>query len=536
MNAKVRILNLEDNARDSELIQHRLEARGVECELVRVETEADYLRSLQQEGVDLIIADLALPSFDGESALELARKHRPEIPFIFFSGTLGEDAAIECFRKGATDYVLKQRPSRLVPAVKRALQEADSERQRRRAEAALRDTEERLRHAQKWESIGILAGGVAHDFNNLLTVIMGSASLGRAEFPSCEHYQVILSASERAASLTKQLLQYAGAGHVAVKTVDLTELVSQSTELFSAFVPKRVSLSFNLSKDLPCVEGDPSRIEQILMNLVINAGEAIPPNRDGTIDVATSSCEVTPDTARRHSKAYHVTAGAYVCLEVRDNGTGMDETTVSRIFDPFFSTKFTGRGLGLAAVYGIVRTSKGFIEVLSSPGAGTTSRVFLPASEKTHSTEAAPPAPRPQPRGYATILVVDDEEMVRKLVCMTLVRRGYKVLEAKDGRDALRVLADSASPPSLILVDLAMPVMGGDELVPILEKEYPGLKILITSGYPEEEARNKGFRSGSATGFLQKPYSVEKLAQKIAEILGVDAPQNNRLIEFPRTA
>jgi two-component system, cell cycle sensor histidine kinase and response regulator CckA len=535
MNAKVRILNLEDSARDSELIRLRLEAKGVECDLLRVETEADYLRALQQDGVDLIIADLALPSFDGVSALDLARQHRPEIPFIFFSGTLGEDAAIECFRKGATDYVLKQRPSRLVPAVERALHEADSERQRRRAEAALRDAEERLRHAHKWESIGILAGGVAHDFNNLLTVIMGNASLARAEFPSCKYYPAILCASERAANLTNQLLQYAGTGRVVVRTVDLTELVSKSTELFSAFVPQRVSLSFNLSKDLPCVEADPSRIEQILMNLVINAGEAIPPDRDGLIEVATSSCEVTPDMARRHSKMYHVAAGAFVCLEVRDNGAGMDEATISRIFDPFFSTKFTGRGLGMAAVYGIVRTSKGFIEVHSSPGIGTISRVFLPASEKTHLTEPAPIAPRQQPPAHATILVVDDEKMVRKLVCMTLARNGYKVLEAKDGKDALQVLAESPSLPSLILVDLAMPVMGGDELVLILEKKYPGPKIIVTSGYPEEKAR-RVFSSGSVAGFLQKPYSLETLTQKIAETLDDGPTQSSRILEFPRTA
>src|SRR5471032_3361599 len=315
MNAKVRILNLEDNARDSELIRLRLEAKGVECDLMRVETEADYLRALQQDGIDLIVADLALPTFDGASALELARQYRPEIPFIFFSGTLGEEAAIECIRKGATDYVLKQRPSRLVPAVQRALHEANSERQRLRAEAALRDVEERLRQAHKWESIGILAGRVAHDFNNLLTVIMGSACLARAECPSCEHYQVTLSASERAANLTKQLLQYAGTGYAVVKIVDLTELVSQSTELFSAFVPMRVSLSFNLPKNLPCVEADPSRIEQILMNLVINAGESIPHDRDGLIEVTTGSCQVTPEMARRHSKDYDVAAGILVCLK-----------------------------------------------------------------------------------------------------------------------------------------------------------------------------------------------------------------------------
>ena len=225
--------------------------------------------------------------------------------------------------------------------------------------------EARLRQTQKLETIGVLAGGVAHDFNNLLTVIMGSASSALAECPSCEHSQAILAASERAAYLTKQLLAYAGKGHTVVKIVDLTDLVSESKALLSASVPKRVKLSFNLSKDLPCLEADPSQIEQILMNLVINAAESITPKSDGAIEIATRFCEVTPDMARKHSQLEESAAGAYVCLEVRDDGAGIDEATISRIFDPFFSTKFTGRGMGLAAVQGIVRINNGFIDVHS---------------------------------------------------------------------------------------------------------------------------------------------------------------------------
>ena len=382
-----------------------------------------------------------------------------------------------------------------------------------------RQVEERLRQAQKLQSVGLLAGGVAHDFNNLLTVIMGSASLVLAQRPTCEHTQAILSAAERAVYLTKHLLAYAGKGQIVVKIVDLTQLVSESTGLLSASVPKRVSLSFNLSQDLPYLEVDPSRMEQVLMNLVINAGESIPPKSDGRIEVLTSCCEITPDAARRNSKAYDVASGTYVCLEVRDNGIGMDEATVAQIFEPFFSTKFTGRGLGLAAVYGIVRSSKGFIDLQSTPGAGTTFRVFLPASEKTHLTERAPSVPNQQPGGHSTILVVDDEEMIRRLACVALGSYGYAMLEAKNGKDALQVLAEAPSLPSLILLDLAMPVMGGDELVPILEKKYPGLKIVLTSGYPEEDAR-KGFQAGSVAGFLQKPYTVVMLAEKIGEVLG----------------
>jgi PAS domain S-box-containing protein len=381
-----------------------------------------------------------------------------------------------------------------------------------------RHTEERLRQTQKLESIGLLAGGVAHDFNNILTVIMGSASSGLAECVSCEHCKAILSASERAAYLTRQLLAYAGKGHTVTRLIDLTDLVSRSKELLSASVPKRVSLGFSLSKDLPCLEADPSQIEQVLMNLVINAGEAIPPRSDGLIEIATRSFEVTPEIAHRHSQAYDVAAGNYVCLEVRDDGDGMDEATASHIFDPFFTTKFTGRGLGLAALQGIVRTAKGFVEVGSSPGCGTTFRVFLPASGKKRPPESARSTPRQQVRGDSTILVVEDEEMVRKLACAILRRNGYNVLEAQDGKDALRVLADSPSLPSLVLLDLAMPVMGGDELLPILKAKFPSLKIVMSSGYPEDEAR-KVAPDGSIASFLQKPYTEAALTEKIAQAL-----------------
>jgi signal transduction histidine kinase/FixJ family two-component response regulator len=381
-----------------------------------------------------------------------------------------------------------------------------------------RYAEERLRHTQKLESIGALAGGVAHDFNNLLTVIMGSASSALAERPSCEHAQSILSASERAAYLTRQLLAYAGKGHNLIKLVDLTAVVSQCTSLLSASVPKRVALSYNLSKDLPCLEADPACIEQILMNLAVNAGEAIPAKADGLIEIATTSVEVTPEMARLHSRTYDVAAGRYVCLEVRDNGDGMDESTASRIFDPFFTTKFTGRGLGLAALEGIVRTLKGFVEVRSIRGRGTTFRVFLPASDKARPAEERSSKPREELRGAGTILVVDDEEMVRRLACRALRRQGYEVWEAQDGKDALRALAESPKLPSLVLLDLAMPVLGGDELVPILEATYPSLKILMSSGYPEEEAR-KLSSNGSVVSFLQKPYTGVVLAEKVAQAL-----------------
>ena len=250
-----------------------------------------------------------------------------------------------------------------------------------------KQAEERLRQAQKLQSIGLLAGGVAHDFNNLLTVIIGNADFVLRQHPSMVEIQQIMSASERAAQLTRQLLAYAGKGQFVARTFDLSDLVSNRAQLLSASIPQGVELVFHLSEQELPLKADPSQIEQILVDLVINAGEAIPPETSGRIEIATSACEVALETVREHAPEFDARPGRFVCLEVTDNGSGMDEATLTRIFDPFFSTKFTGRGLGLAGVQGIVRSFRGFIEVHSSRGIGSTFRVFLPAEK---STEEAP--------------------------------------------------------------------------------------------------------------------------------------------------
>jgi nitrogen-specific signal transduction histidine kinase/CheY-like chemotaxis protein len=388
-------------------------------------------------------------------------------------------------------------------------------------------TEVRLRQAQKLESIGLLAGGIAHDFNNLLTVILGSAAFARTKYPSIEELQHIITASERAAHLTSQLLAYAGKGQFISKTFSLTDVVSNSADLLSISITKRIELSFNLSPEVLLIKGDPGQIERILMNLVINASEAIPSQADGRIEIATSTCEVMPEVARAHAPTYDVQPGTFVCLKVTDNGCGMDEVTRAKIFDPFFSTKFTGRGLGLPAVQGLVRSCRGFIDVHSFPGAGSTFRVFLPVSTgKPAAAIAAGARPDTSVRGdhrHAIVLVVDDEEMVRSMACMALRSAGYEVLEAKNGRDALEVLAAAATLPRLVLLDLTMPVMGGAELVPILNHDYPSLRIIVTSGYSEEDAR-RDLPPEAIADFLQKPYTLTTLTEKVEGTLNSGGP------------
>ena len=392
-----------------------------------------------------------------------------------------------------------------------------------------KQNEERLRQAQKLESIGLLAGGIAHDFNNLLTVIIGNADLVLHKYPSIDEIQHIISASERAAELTSQLLAYAGMGHFVTTTFNLSDLVSGSRQLVSASIPKTAELVFHLSEEELPIEADPSQIEQVLMNLVINAGEAMPPHTDGRIEIATSICDVALEAVRAHAPAFDARPGQFVCLEVADNGAGMDEATLARIFDPFFSTKFTGRGLGLAAVQGIVRSCGGFIEVQSSSGVGSKFRVFLPAAGRKPAAvipaSGRPGALRRRDLRHAAILVVDDEEMVRQLACVALQRQGYEVLEAKDGKDAIGVLARAGPLPSLVLLDLTMPRIGGEELVPILNRDYPGLNIIVTSGYAEENVRPV-FPPGAVAGFLQKPYTAAALTEKVEKTLDSGGPNN----------
>ena len=261
------------------------------------------------------------------------------------------------------------------------------------------------------------------------------------------------------------------------------------------------------------------------MNLVVNAGEAVLPQTEARIEVTTRDCGVIAETVLRDARVFNIQPGHFVCLEVTDNGTGMDEATLTRIFDPFFSTKFTGRGLRLAAVQGIVRGCHGFIDVHTSLGAGSTFRVFLPASAEKLATGVFRLEPGHNLRRgkLATILIVEDEEMVREMVCTALRSQGHEVLEATSGKSALDLLAGAATLPTLVLLDLTIPVMGGAELVPILNRDYPGLQVIVTSGYAEEDARRELPQALLPTSF-RSPSTLATLTEKVEGILSGGGP------------
>ncbi len=375
--------------------------------------------------------------------------------------------------------------------------------------------EERLRQTQKLESIGLLAGGIAHDFNNLLTGVIGNASLVLEEVgpgPG-ERVREVIASAERAAHLTRQLLAYSGKGQFTVREVDVPRAVNAITDLVQFSLPKSVDLSVTAERRVPAVRMDPSQLEQILMNLVINAGEAIGEGNPGKVSVSTFLTDVAHPFL--DGTGQEVTVGRYVCIEVSDTGSGIEEENKSKIFEPFFTSKFTGRGLGLAAVAGILRSQRGGIIVDSKPGQGTSFRVYLPAPDQALRKAEA----EPEGGTRATVLVVDDERTIRDFIGTVLRKRGYRVLSASDGREALAVLNRENGSIQAAVLDVVMPLMGANELLPIMRAQQPNIKVLLTSGYSESEARRLCAAFPGAK-FIQKPYTAQRITRAFEELLG----------------
>lgn len=377
--------------------------------------------------------------------------------------------------------------------------------------------DEKLREAAKLESIGILAGGIAHDFNNLLTGILGFASLLKEDAPEGSsqsiYSQAIAASAAAAAKLTQQMLAYSGRGRYQVEYVDISRYIRETTALISSAIPKHVDLRFELAESLPAIRADVAQLQQLVMNLVINAAEAIPPS-GGRVTVSTA-----PQTIGAGSR-HGIEAGDYVCLEVSDTGCGMDEATVARIFDPFFTTKFIGRGLGLAAVQGIIRGHKAAIDVRSAPGQGTTFRVLFPVAGK--SASAPEPPLRPVAAGRGTVLVIDDEEIVRSTAEAALRRLGYGVIAAEDGARGVDLFRAAKGHFAAVILDMTMPGMSGEDTLRQLRSIRPDVPIVLSSGFSEAEALQR-FDGRGLAGFLQKPYTLQALAERLAAAVAVGA-------------
>lgn len=638
MKHRLRILYLEDSPNDAELACEMLTAEGIGCDVTLVGNRENFLSSLESCGFDLILGDYTLPSFDGMSALELARAKCPETPFIFVSGTIGEERAIEALKSGATDYVLKERMSRLVPAVLRAIKEREDRNEHKRVENELRASEENYRtlvdnalvgvyrsnlagkfffvneamarifecdspeemllsdvllryknsadreilldtlkrekkvsgfevavptkfgniktiqisanlegeviagmvvdvterknlekqllHSQKMEALGRLAGGVAHDFNNILTAILGYGSLlqmrMRQDDELREHVDQILGASEKAANLTQSLLAFSRKQIIDPKPLSVSEVIERIEKLLSRVIGEDIELQTVScpSASLPggveelTVMADSGQLEQVIVNLATNARDAMP--QGGTLRIETGWTELDPEFVKRHG---YGEPGLYALIAVSDTGVGMDENTRLRIFEPFFTTKEMGKGtgLGLSIVYGIIKQHNGFINVYSEPGKGTTFRIYLPlvrieAKEKSREEAVSPVG------GTETVLVADDDAVVRTLMKTVLEEFGYTVIEAADGEEAVRRFMENADGIQLLILDVIMPKKNGKEVSESVMKLRPDARILFASGYPAEMIYQRDIlEEGSA--FFLKPFSPNELLRKVRQAL-----------------
>jgi two-component system cell cycle sensor histidine kinase/response regulator CckA len=530
--APLRLLHLEDDPIDTDLVATTLTEAGITCVAQRVDTRSAFLAALQANRIDLILADYSIPGFDGMSALALARQHAPEVPFLFVSATIGEELAIDAMHQGATDYVLKQRLGRLVPSVQRALRERDDRHERKRAEEALVQSEKQFRQSQKMEAVGRLAGGIAHDFNNLLTVIMGyshvlSAELGH-NHPLHGKIEETQKACEKAVMLVRQLLAFSRKQPVEPKVLVLNQVVANLEGMLQRLIGSNIRLVITLDPVDCHVRADQGQLEQVLMNLVVNARDAMV--KGGTLTIETAPAELT------QSPIYHVEPlppGPYVRLSVRDTGIGMDRETKAHIFEPFFTTKEEGKGsgLGLSTVFGIVTQSGGGIDVTSRVGQGTRFDIFFPRV-------AADPHPATLTRelgqshkGTETILLVEDDTSVRTLVRDELRNLGYKVVEAKNGIEASLLATQQMGAVDLLLTDMVMPGMNGRELAQHLVALKPDLRILFMSGYTDDVGLLTGLGEGTSN-FLQKPFTPTALAQIVRKLL--DAPTISRELEPTR--
>ena len=391
--------------------------------------------------------------------------------------------------------------------------------ERKRGEAERRKLRDQLLQAQKMESIGQLAGGVAHDFNNLLTVIEGYCDIMQDLIPTGDPLQPMLdqvqSAGKRAAALTRQLLAFSRKQILAPVTLDLDRLVTGLREMLGRLIGEDITLSTTLRPGLWPITADPGQIEQVIMNLAVNARDAMPTG--GMLTIETDNVHLDGSYAETHIEPL---TGPFVMVAVTDTGHGMDEPTRARIFEPFFTTKELGKGtgLGLATVYGIVKQSGGSIAVYSEPGRGTTFKIFLPADRTAASAQHTPQPILATASGEETILLVEDDKMVRYLVRTLLEGRGYTVLEAPDGDDALSASAQCQGPIHLMLTDVVMPKMGGRELAERMKVLRPAMKVLFMSGYTDDAV----FRHGLLTAeveFLPKPFTLASLTSKVREVL-----------------
>ena len=634
-----RILHLEDNLPDAELIRMTITEEWPECEIKLVTNRFAYTAELQCARYDVVLSDYSLAGFDGMEALHLARERVPDTPFIFLSGTIGEDRAIEAVKAGAHDYVLKDRMKRLLTALPRALRERDETRLREVANRRIRDLaemvnqareaivitdlddnflswntgafrlfgwkndeaigkschqlfkpeaqeqlrlarlettvkgewtgelrlhtksgvpiileshftlvcepdgrpkarlsshtditdrkrlEEHFLHAQRIENIGLLAAGIAHDLNNVLAPMTMATPLLRdwvKDPTGVEIIDMLEKSAERGCGLVRQILGFTAGAAPVPQAVDLQELIRDLLVVISSTFPKMVRLEDSVAPDLWSIQASPVQVHQVLLNLCVNARDAMP--NGGLLRLLAENCELTPSAAALIEGAR---PGNFVMLGVEDTGTGIPPSVLQHMWEPFFTTKESGKGtgLGLSTVRGILKNHGGFIDVKTEPGRGTTFRAFLPVAPAP-IVETAPAAARRLSRGRGElILVVDDELEIRDMTAAMLSRQGYRVIVANDGSEATTLFNQYRRDIRLVVVDLHMPGIDGLMLTRMLQRISPGVRILLMSGLPPESTVKSALPAKDPlVRCLPKPFKLGALLHHVEELLQLSHP------------
>lgn len=509
------ILHLESNAQVTASVRSMLTTSGIRAAIEPAASQTDFIAAMERGGVDLVIAGSSIPAFDGFAALAVMRERWANVPCILIGIDSGEDVVVDVMQKGAADYVVQERPWRLVTAVEKAMQ------QRAESSADSARNDECIQ-TQKLEVLGRLVGGVAHDFNNMLGIIMGYSDIILLQLRPTEliHKQTreIRHAAERAAALTRQLLVFCSKQEVQLVVLDLNHVIEGMDKMLRQLIDENVDLRLISGSDLGRVKADSGYIGQVLMNLVINARDAMP--NGGQLTIETRNVQLDSSTT---GPGPVVKPGHYVMLSVTDTGVGMTDEVRAHLFEAFFTTKPKGKGtgLGLMTCQTLVSRCGGHIDLRSAPGQGTTFNVYFPRVDQPleDDTRILQSEANDLPRGTETLLLVEDEPTVRHLARDVLLAQGYDVLTACNGQDGLRMAREHEGPPiPLVVTDVIMPQMGGKVMAEWLKSTYPDIKVLFTSGYTDDAiARHGVLEPGVA--FLPKPYTPATLTRKVREML-----------------
>ncbi len=504
----VQVLLVEDSVGDAALVRGYLEQSKVEFEVRHVLRSSEALEYLAGAEVDVVVLDLGLPDSKGLDTLLKMRGAAAGLPIVVLTGINDESLSMQALEHGAQDYLVKGMVDGdlLVHSVCHAIE-------RHRLHTKLIEN-------QKLESLASLAGGIAHDFNNLLTVILGRAELARAEgTPVCvmkEAFTQIRDAGDRAAELCKQLLAYSGKGNCVQLLYDLSVVVEEMSPFLQQSVAGDVQLKHQLENSMPLIRADITQLRQLVRNLVQNAAEAIG-SKQGIITIGTRLIHADDNYLGKTLWGLGLAEGDYVCLEVSDTGCGIDSAIRTRIFDPFFSTKYFGRGLGLSAVQGIVRACHGALQVVSERGKGSTFTILFPVSAappRKEKNRAGREVSLRAPSGQGIILVVDDEKSIQELLGESIESLGFKVLYASDGMEGVESYRNYQKNIDLVLLDMTMPHLNGEQTLKKIRQINPHARVVLMSGYPKEVCANL-FEEEVPNGFIQKPFRLADLSGNI---------------------